>query len=443
MTPPLLVPMLIGDSQSLASLPAIEGGGPVPSEWPQADLVRRLCLALSIAKRAIGYLAEGGYHDEEVPEANFGPDKPLAETAMLLYAASAVTEHPQLKEWVYELSLLLAPYARSRRTACAIALHPTICFQLAMPHILLSQLGYPDSRFDRLIALSAGSQAQRGKEVVPYRALEEMWLKSLWTEKAPGTEFDAAVLNTVLNHPVDLLWGSRDDAYAHTHAFMYFTNFGYSPRALPRPRQQILGESAAMLARSLLSEDYDLAAEVLMAWPLTAAPWTPAAAFGLRVLADLEDRVGFLPAANGVPEKFDKLTGSERTKYALASAYHTAYVMGVLCALALRERNAPPNQITGPLASAHLIDQLLTAIPDADTPWQRSFRQLRPLEKCALGPFLLDLALLTTCRNRDFSTVGRLLGLAVEHGLANTPLCAQSAELLNRIAACTVNGDKP
>jgi hypothetical protein len=198
-----------------------------------------------------------------------------------------------------------------------------------------------------------------------------------------------------------------------------------------------------MLARSLLLEDYDLSAEILMAWPLTSAPWTPAATFGLRVLADLEDRVGFLPAANGVPEKFDRLTGNDRTKYALASAYHTAYVMGVLCALALREGNAPPNQITGPLASAQLIDELLSAIPDADTPWLRTFRQLRTAERCALAPFLLDVALLTTCRNRDFSTVGRLLALAVENDLANTPVCAQSAELLNRIAACTLNEVKP
>src|SRR2546423_5945331 len=79
-----------------------------------------------------------------------------------------------------------------------------------------------------------------------------------------------------------------------------------------------------------------LTAELLMAWPFTAAPWTPTANFGFRVLTEFEDRLGYLSAANGIPEKFDRLTGSERTKYALATTYHTVYVMGMLCALALR-----------------------------------------------------------------------------------------------------------
>jgi hypothetical protein len=429
--------MTLASAQSLSD--STPSDGPTPPVWAQEDLVRRVCLALSIAKRAIRFLGEGGFTDEEVPEGSFGPDKPLAETAMLLYVASAVTGHAQVKESVGELSLLLAPHARAHRTACAIALHPTICLQLAMPHILLSQLGLRDPRFDRLLALSAESLSHRGKEVVPHRVLEGMWLKSKWSETLLGTEFDAAALNSVLNHPLDLLWGTSEDAYAHTHTFMYFTDFGYSVRPLPRPRSEILGESAGVLARSLFLEDYDLAAEVLMAWPLTSAPWSPAAIFGFHVLADLEDTVGFLPAGNGTPERFLRLTGSERTKYALASTYHTAFVMGMLCALALRPGKAPPNEITGPLVPAELVDELLSMIPCADTPWLHTFRRLQPVEQRTLGPFLLDMALLTRGRSHDFAALGRLLGLAVRHGLANTPLCAHTAELLQRISACADN----
>ena len=97
---------------------------------------------------------------------------------MLLRVASAVTRHTLVRERVDELASLLAARARSERTACSIALYPTICFQLAMPHILLSGLGLPDLRFDRLLALSAESQARHGREVVPHRALEELWLES-------------------------------------------------------------------------------------------------------------------------------------------------------------------------------------------------------------------------------------------------------------------------
>ena len=426
--------MSVAPAQSVPDSSPVDNRRPMSAAWAQEDLVRRLCLALDIAMRAIEFLAKDGYRDPQTPEDSFGPDKPIAETAMLLHVTSAVRGHAQVQERLDDLCVLLEPYARSYRTACAIALHPTICFQLAMPHILLAQLGLRNSRFDAVLALSAKSLAHRGREVVPHRALERIWLESLWTKTPPGPEFEAAALESVLNHPVDLLWGTREDAYAHTHTFMYFTDFGYVLRALPRPRSQILGETAGVLARSLLLEDYDLAAEAILAWPMTAAPWSPTAAFGFRVLAELEDKVGFLPAKNGVPEKFERLTGSERTRYALASSYHTAYIMGMLCALALRSGMAPPSQITGPLVSAELVDQLMLMIPDAETPWRDTFRQLQVDEQRALGPLLLDIAILANGRNHDFVRLGRLLDIALRHGLADAPLCAQIAELLERVA---------
>jgi hypothetical protein len=400
------------------------------------DLERRLALALRIAERTILVLGQGGYRDEGAREDSFGPDKPLAETAMLLHVARAVAGPAGLERQVDALICQLGSLARVDRTALAIAMHPTICFQLAMPHILLTRLGVEDARFDRLLALSAESLAHRGREVLPHRKLEGLWLKSLWSGVPPGREFDLAVENSVMNRSLDLLWGSRDDAYAHTHTFMYFTDFGHQLRPLPRARSQVLEESAGLLARSLLVEDFDLAAEVLMIWPLTAAPWSPAATFGLRVLAELEDRVGFLPAGNGIPEKFSHLEGRERTKYALAASYHTAYVMGMLCALLLRPGRAPPNEIAGPLAPAELIDELLNMIPVSDTPWQLTFRKLDAVERRAVAPFVLEMALLAKVRSHDLSGAANLLGTAVRHGVANTPVCAQTAELLQRIATC-------
>lgn len=406
------------------------------ADWPREDLVRRLCLALGIAKRAIAFLAEDGYRDEGEPEASFGPDKPFAETAMLLYVASGVTGESRVTAGIAELAALLLPHARSHRTACAVAMHPTISLQLAMPHVLLGRLGWREPRFDRVLALSVGSAAHLGNEVVPHRALERMWITSVWRGDPPGPEFDEVALKSVLNHPLDLLLGTRDNAYAHTHAFMYFTDFGYATRALPRPRAEILAESSAVMARSLLLEDFDLTGEVLMAWPFVSAPWNPAAAFGFRVLAELEDAVGFLPARQGTPAKFDQLSGATRTRYALAASYHTAFVMGMLSALALRPGNAPPVEIGGSLVPAATVDELLTMVPDVATPWRQTFDRLQPAEQRALGPFLLDMALLSRVRSNDFVAVARLLDLAVRHGLADSPVCAQSVDLLRRISAC-------
>ena len=215
---------------------------------------------------------------------------------------------------------------------------------------------------------------------------------------------------------------------------MYYTDFGYVDRSLPRTRSDILRESEALLARALLLEDYDLTAEVLMAWPLTSAPWSATAAFGLRVLAELEDEVGFLPAKNGTPEKFHRLTGEERTRYALAASYHTAYVWAMVCAMSLRPGLIPPAEVPGPANNADRVEELLGAIPTVDTPWRRTFDRLPAAQRRRLASFLLDMGLLTNARKHDYAVVASLLGAAARDGLADGPLWIQAAELLQRVA---------
>lgn len=407
---------------------------PPPETWAEADLVRRVCLGLDIAARAITIIGPEGFRDEDEPEGSFGPDKLAAESAMLLHVASSVRRFPEIAAGIDRVVRLLAPGVRSERTRIAIALNPAISLQLGMPHLLLSRLDGGDPQLDRLIELTTGSTAHHGNEVVPHRALERLWLESIRTGESDDERFERAASDSVLRHPVDLVWGSREDAYAHTHGLMYYTDFGYVDRQLPRARADVLRESEALLARALLLEDYDLAAEVLMAWPLTSAPWSAAAVFGLKVLAELEDEVGFLPAKNGTPEKFHRLTGHERTRYALAASYHTAYVWAMVCAMALRQDRLPPADIPGASFEADRIDELLGTIPRIDTPWRRTFGRRSAAEQERLASFLLDIALLTNARNHDFAAVAQLLEMAAQHGLADGPLWGQSVELLQRVA---------
>jgi hypothetical protein len=406
-----------------------------PVDWSRDDLVRRLLLALRIAGRTLHYLGDRGYVDSG--EEDFGPDKPLAETAMLLHVASRVTDVPEVATQVALLARELAGLVRQERTLCAIALYPTVSLQLAMPHILMRELGLPDERFDRVLALSLTSQAQGGREVVPHRALEACWLRGLWCGKyaVEDTVVRAAAIEaSVLKHPLDLLCGDRDDAYALTHDFMYLTGFGDLRAAFPRRLPVILAEVEGALARSLLDGDYDLAAELLMAWPLTATPWSPRAAFGFRVLTGLEDEIGVLPAWDGVPSKFEEKRGEERTRYALAANYHTALVMGMLAALALRPGRAPL-AVMGASQGRGLPDSLLDAIGDPHAPWRRNFEKLDRAVQRPLGPFLLDVALIAAVRRSDFGGVTGLLRVGAAASMAATPLAAQATELVQRIAA--------
>ena len=115
------------------------------------------------------------------------------------------------------------------------------------------------------------------------------------------------------------------------------------------PPPVILTEAAALLARYMDAEDYDLSGEIAARLAVQRARHgVPAAAFAFRVLASVEDQAGVLPCGNINLARLAKLEGEARARYALATAYHTAYVMGFLCAASLRPGRAPPVRIVGP-----------------------------------------------------------------------------------------------
>jgi hypothetical protein len=393
---------------------------------------------LDIAERTLAHFAVSGYTDREVQSNSFGPEKPIAETAMLIYAASAVRCHlPSVGERIDDLVRLLVPHARSERVLLEIALRPALSFMFAVPHVLLTKLGHPDPAFEDCLRLCATSQARNGHERAPVASLERRWVMRLWTGRKPDSSWRADLANSVLNWPLDLLGGLREDAYALTHLFMYCTDFGFQKPRLPRRRSVILGEAGSLLAKYLDAGDYDLAGEILMAWPLTGAPWSSAATFGFRVLAGAEVSTGVLPCGNTKAERLNQLQGEERVRYAFGTAYHTAYVMGFLCAAALRPERAPPRKIRGQVVEKSYLERILSFVDQEDADWAPEFSTLEDDERRALAPFLLDIAIVQNCRKHNYNPVAELLALACHHGTANSPLCAQAAELLERLAACS------
>jgi hypothetical protein len=402
-------------------------------EWDRADLEARLCRALDISGKAVELFAENGYVDSELPENSFGADKVIVETAMLIYTASAA-DSPNVARRLGEIAQLLLPHARSARMRLDMVLHPALCLDFAFPHILLSELGYRDSAVDDLLKTCLMSRSRHGHERPPFAVAEKLWVEQLLTGEQPGAAWRHCLRDTVLNRGIDILGGQRDDAYALTHLVMYCTDFGFRAGKFPRKPSLILDEAASLLAKCLDAEDYDLAAEVVLAWPLTATPWPAAAAFGFRVLARVEDAVGVLP---GGTTRLDRLHGAEKNRYAFATAYHTAYVTGLLCAASRRPRRAPPAQMIGPPFNARLLDRLIERIECDQGHWQAEFMKLNRSEQEALGPFLLDIVIAQKCRKRDYAAVSELLVMADKYQSARSPLCGQAGELLERLAAYT------
>ncbi len=423
-------------------------GGPVriPQEagrsWDPADLTSRLANALAIAERAVRTLAATGYQDAADPAAGVAGEKIVSETAFLLLACDPLRAHcANVRQRIENVARLLIPYARNERVVAGLCMEPGLAFDYAFAHICLSRLGFPDPRVEHVLRLSLGAEVGEGHERLPHRMLEREWLK-----RVRGQDGDAArgaagwAGRSTLGRPIDVFAATRDDIYAWTHALMYFTDLGERKVRLPRSRTEVLASAEVAVARCLDQEDYDLCGEVLLTWPYLAETWSATAAFAFHVLARVEDEAGFLPAPLTRLDRYYALNTEERSRYAMATAYHTAYVMGLLCAAALRPGKAPPARI--PVTRhEHGIELLLEFIDsDGRRPhWRADLSNLQPREREALAPMLQTIALRRAVERGNLEFVRTVLEHVLRSGLVNLPSPRQAAALLRRLGAAEIS----
>jgi hypothetical protein len=435
-----------------------------------ADLIGRLQRVVHVAERAVSVLGHDGYQDDNSSDGVSG-DKVVAETAMLLLATEPLlAANRQLRESVQTVARLLMPLARGERLRAGLCLQPALAADFAFAHICLTRLGFADPSFDRLlaVALAPGSGF---RERLPHRALEQTWILSVWDPEHPALSPERtarAIDASMLAGPIDCLGATRDDLYALTHALMYVgasarrpsTRSGGSdgrPGApglvrLPRSPAAIAADAEAGLAHCLDRQDYDLAAELLLTWPLLGLQPSPSALFAMSVLTRIEDEVGFLPSAIARADRYRGLADVERRKYALATTYHTAYTMGLLCCALLTKATAtfaPPAADEPPSAPAvarrrgaagpvdHAFDELdrRARTGRGDTPfWLDVYAGLDPAEREQLAPLLLSMTLRSATERRDLAGVHALVGLAHDLHLAALPAVRQAGALLDRCA---------
>ena len=444
--------------------PPVGRAAPVGAAWPRHDLEARLVRVLDLAAAVVSDFGAHGRTDELVPELGFGPDKVVAESAMLAWAAAGCTTDAEVGSRVDRLVDLLVPLARSLRVLLDAALHPARAFKYAVPHVLLSRLGRPDPEFDAFLADACASARASAADVPPSARLERHWIAQAWPAlSADGAEPDGPqrgpdrtldpdlgrgqdqgltwgpdLRQTALGRPLDVLDASREEVYALTHVLFYVSDLGHrSPTALPRPAVDVLADVEAALVRYVHGEDYDLAGELLMAWPELRAAWGPVAAFCFRVLADVEDAVGVLPCGNVDHARFAALPPGERERYARATGYHTAYVMGFLCASALRCGEPPLTLPSAGAPACATVDsawpELLTLV-DPERHWRRTFDTLTDAEKCSLTNMLADIAALEACSGHDYRRAAHVVALAEQAGVAG-PMQARVAGRLSALGS--------
>lgn len=407
--------------------------------WDYQDLVRRLGRSVEIARRAVVVLACDSPTEDNgdaVP-----PEKVISEAALLLVMmAPAIEEKSELGKLHDSLARELIPYARGERMLAGLCLYPSLAHEYGFAHVCLTRLGYADPEVDRLFAESLRARSAGNRDLPPHGQMQSEWITQLWngaSSTSGRSRLSLLVRESILARPLDLLSSSREDLYAFTHALMFATDLGMRTMRFPRLEQDIIGDAESAVAFSLDKQDYDLAAEILLTWPLLRQPWTPTAAFAFATLAMVEDEAGFLPSPMTRVERYERLPKSQRSRYALATAYHTAFAMGLLCAAALRPGLTPPSSLVpvdgkrlgAGAALLRLIDRDLV-----ERHWQRCLSQYLPEQQDQTAPLLLSIILRRAAESRDLEFLQAALQVGNEFSLATSPAAEQAVELLHRAA---------
>jgi hypothetical protein len=345
-------------------------------------------------------------------------DKVVAEVAILAREVACVPDEP-LRDLGLVLGREVARMARASRIAVAVALRPSVALDLAVGHILLSNIGLVEADLQGVLERALRSPVAGARERLPHRALEQAWLSALagFAPRPGGT----AIAPTAMSCGIDLPGASRDDLYALTHAIAYATDFGRWPVPEGIDPAAVLELCDSSLAIVLDDDDFDLAAELVMAWPCLHAPLSPTARYAFKVLCHVEDAAGILPSLTLRRETVDRQPAELRAAYTVATAYHTALVMGLACALLLR--SGLPWQPE--LLPASVVGRQLPGRP------------LRQWQEVGGAPASLvrDIALNRALRRADFAKARDVLAAGVADGVVASPLALQVAQMLARLGA--------
>ena len=403
------------------------------------DLIRRSRLAFDIAKRALTAAIRHEAHREggDVPPsaAPLIVAKVVAEATMLLRCGAFLRQADDEVAGLFDdLARRLIPYARRDSILVALCRDPARALDNAAAHIHLEALGYSDRSFDRLLGEILKDE-DVGGERLPNHDLERQWLRTIWSGVSHGPMVDADLLGrTCIARPLDALGSTTPDLYAFTHVVLYASDMGRARIALPRTASEIVADAEAGLAAAIDAENFDLAAELLWTWPMLGLPWSPAAIFCFGLLADVQDRHGFLPGPGYSARHCADLPEDEREDYVLQTSYHANFVMGFLCLAALQSGLSPPDAVPSKGLSARAMVSIMPLL-DANARnagWHGRFMQLDAGCRGSLVEFVLTIALRRARAAHDLDLVRDGLSVALRCGLTGGPAVRQSLDLLRR-----------
>lgn len=365
--------------------------------------------------------------------------KVVAESAMLLVCAEHIGRGDvRARARLADVAALLTPHARGADVLSAICLDPGLALDHAVAHVLLTRLGYPDKHVDRLLAESLALGVDFGPERSPHQLLERQWLARMsGTIAVSPTRERRDLADSMLGRAMDALGSNRFDIYGFTHAAMYASDLGERRFALPRSARAITADAEAALAFSLDSNDFDLTAELVLTWPMLGLAWSPSAVFAFRLVAEVEDELGFLPGIQFDRARYEAVAGEQASQYVVQTSYHPTLVMGFLCAIAARPGCAPPREVPPAKRSRGAGAAIVRRVADggATSRWTEALGALDSRRQDSLAPLGLASVLRRARTKGDVRLVHEALELALAHDLIDAPAPRQAVALLRRTQA--------
>lgn len=393
-------------------------------------LAKRLAYSLTFAKNTLKHLIIDGHPASEEAPWFVKNEKIIAETAFLIAFSKNNRSHPEVDKAFIELIEVVEPLARSKAMLTNICLKPGLALDYGQAHVCLDYAGYPNSRFDDALHAALKSSAASCVERTPYRMMEGEWLKQLWNK---GIEDNMSFWTQLscLNHAADFFSENSDGAYSITHAVMYgaFRRkeiTGIDP-------EKLFQTIESLLIRYMDEQNYDVAGELLMTWPLLNRKWSHTALFALHCLFKIEERVGFLPAPGLERSRIDGAEQDEKRTYIYSINYHTALVMGLLCNTLLENRGCIETSSNGRSYSGKWSSIVENEISTGkEVHWKEYYQGTSDIQKQKLLPMLYQVCLIRWVREKKYGSVKKLLDNN-EEALLHLPISNQAKELLLRL----------
>lgn len=261
-------------------------------------------------------------------------DKVAAEAILLAYLAARLPAADQRLRSALDLLIQRAEaHIATGRSESLLRRFPQTAASLGTAFVLLNLLGRRRPEIERLLrqALQQGYAGLNERSI--FRLMDTRWTYGLWDPDLVRPAGELLPLSTLGSSPHPI-YTMNEDNYALTHAVYYLTDFGCQPPP-PELEETAAGLLDPFLAWTAVRGDLDLLGELLIAALALRQPASPTFRFAWRLFFDAWDSPAGLIGPEFSVDRMAELQGEEAQAYAFSENYHTQFVGGILCAVAL------------------------------------------------------------------------------------------------------------